>query len=91
MPVTQDIRNAIDRGDKAAAQLLYDEVLSKRGGLGLSGHDQQILSREIARMEDKGSVPETTPEPEPAPKPRARSKSRVFKTDAEGDLVPVDD
>lgn len=89
MPVTQDIRDAIERGNKAAAQALYDEVLNKRGGLGLSGHDQQILSREIARMEDKGSVPEPTPEP--AQKPRARSKSRVFKTDAEGDLVPVDD
>lgn len=89
MPVTQDIRDAIDRGDKAAAQALYDEVLSKRGGRGLSGHDQQILSSDIARMEDVGASP--APEPKPEPKPRSRTASRVFKADANGDLVALDD
>lgn len=85
MPVTQDIRDAIERGDKATAQALFDEVLSKRGGRGLSGHDQQILSQEIERMEDTG--PQPLPEPVPEPVHRTRSRSRRLKANADGDLV----
>lgn len=50
MPTTEDIRAAIEAGDKQLARRLYDEVLAKREGKGLSGHDQQVLSRTISRI-----------------------------------------
>lgn len=50
MPTTDDIRAAIANGDAKLAQKLYDEVLAKNEGAGLSGHDQQLLSEEIAGL-----------------------------------------
>lgn len=87
MPTIDHIRDAIASGDKAQAQRLYDEVLSKRGGRGLSGHDQQILTAGIERMEDAGKYEVPVVD---EPRPRTRTRSRALKTNAEGDLVESD-
>ena len=50
MPTTADIRAAIAKGDGKLAQELYEEVLAKNEGRGLSGHDQQLLSEEIGAL-----------------------------------------
>lgn len=82
MPVIQDIREAITRGDKVGAQALYDEVLAKNDGKGLSGHDQQILQDAI----DLLGIEEAPAEA--AEKPKARSRSAKAKVDQEtGEVV----
>lgn len=48
MPTIDDIRAAIERGDKEAAMAAYESVDAKRG---LSGHDQQLLSAAIMEIE----------------------------------------
>lgn len=68
MPIKADIDMAIAAGDRSLAEALYAEVLGKKGGLGLSGHDQQLLTAQIE------SLPLPEPEPEPAPKPAKKKR-----------------
>ncbi len=44
MPVQQDIRDAIAAGNRELAEELYEVVLSKKGGRGIGGQDQQELT-----------------------------------------------
>jgi hypothetical protein len=47
MPIKQDILDAIDKSDLEAAKEAYAVV----AGNGLGGHDRQIISRLIKRLE----------------------------------------
>lgn len=92
MPVTQDIRDAIERNDVAEAECLIRIVNSKHSGRGISGHDQQIFAAQIARIRALALAvePEAEPEAAPEPKPKARKPARVVKVNQKtGDMEPA--
>ena len=89
MPTTADIRAAIAKGDGKLAQELYEEVLAKNEGRGLSGHDQQLLSEEIGALKKAKKKPEVRgwrvlpPQP-----PKSGAASRPRRYSCQSELLP---
>lgn len=70
MAIKADIDKAIEGGNLELAQELYEDVLAKNDGHGLSGHDQQIYAHLFERMK----LAEPEPEPEEVVEEPKRSR-----------------